>query len=142
RHLANYSNGTTYFPLTDWLGSERVRTDVNGNSAGTCTTNPYGDNYSCSASGTTRIGYAGMEHDSESGLYHTHFRYYNPRLSAGTCTSNPYGDNYSCSASGTTRIGYTGMEYDSESGLYHTHFRYSALISISRHFLLTFAAIA
>jgi RHS repeat-associated protein len=80
RHLANYSAGTTYFPLSDWLGSERVRTDVNGNTAGTCTGNPYGDNYVCAGTDPSRIKYAGMEYDSETQLYHTKYRYYNSRL--------------------------------------------------------------
>jgi RHS repeat-associated protein len=79
-HLATYSNGTTYFPLADWLGSERARTDMNGNVVGTCTGNPYGDNYTCAGTDPSRIKYAGMEYDSETGLYHTPFRYYNPRL--------------------------------------------------------------
>jgi RHS repeat-associated protein len=79
-HLATYSNGTTYFPLADWLGSERARTDVNGNVVGTCTGNPYGDNYACPDTDPSRIKYAGMEYDSETGLYHTQFRYYNPGL--------------------------------------------------------------
>jgi RHS repeat-associated protein len=79
-HLATYINGTTYFSHKDWLGSERVRSDVNGNSAGTCTGNAYGDNYVCAPTDPSPIKYAGMEYDSESKLYHTWFRYYNPRL--------------------------------------------------------------
>ena len=77
-HLATYWNATTYFPLTDWLGSERVRTDVNGSVAGTCTGNAYGDNYSCTGTDPSPITYASMEYDSETQLYHTRFRYYKP----------------------------------------------------------------
>jgi len=36
RHLATYSGTTTYFHNPDWLGTERVRTDVNGNIYETC----------------------------------------------------------------------------------------------------------
>jgi RHS repeat-associated protein len=79
-HLATYVAGTTYFSHKDWLGSERVRSDVNGNVAGTCTSFPYGDNYVCAGTDPSPIKYAGMEYDSESQLNHTLFRYYNPRL--------------------------------------------------------------
>lgn len=80
RHLATYANNSTYFLHTDWLGTERVRTDPSGNVAVSCTSNPYGDNQVCTGSDQSRIHYAGMEYDSESQLYHTFFRYYNPRL--------------------------------------------------------------
>src|SRR5207245_11674656 len=79
-HLATYNMGTTFFSHSDWLGSERTRSDVNGNSAGTCSGNPYGDNYTCTGADPSPVKYAGMEYDSESQLYHTQFRYYNPRL--------------------------------------------------------------
>ena len=78
--LATYWGGTTYFEFADWLGSDRVRSDVNGNIAGTCTGNPYGDNYTCTGTDPSPLKYAGMEYDSETQLYHTRFRYYNPRL--------------------------------------------------------------
>src|SRR5262249_49752516 len=42
--------------------------------------NVYGDNYSCTGTDPSPIKYAGMEYDSETQLYHTMFRYYNPRL--------------------------------------------------------------
>jgi RHS repeat-associated protein len=80
RHLATYSNNSTYFPHTDWLGTERVRTDPSGNIAVSCTSNPYGNNQVCTGSDQSRIHYAGMEYDSESQLFHTLLRYYNPRL--------------------------------------------------------------
>ena len=78
--LATYWGGTTYFEFADWLGSDRVRSDVNGNIAGTCTGNPYGDSYTCTGTDPSPLKYAGMEYDSETQLYHTRFRYYNPRL--------------------------------------------------------------
>ena len=83
RHLATYANSTTYFAHQDWLGTERVRTDVSGNVAQSCTSNPYGESLSCSPGyPTTYSPYnlAGMEYDAETGFYHTLFRYYNPRL--------------------------------------------------------------
>lgn len=90
RHLATYSNNLTFFAHRDWLGTERVRTDPNGNIAVSCTSNPYGDNQVCTGSDQSRIHYAGMEFDAESGLYHTRFRYYNPRLGLWM-TSDPAG---------------------------------------------------
>jgi RHS repeat-associated protein len=80
RHLATYSSNLTFFAHTDWLGTERVRTDPSGNVAVSCISNPYGDNQVCTGNDQSRIHYAGMEYDSESSLYHTLFRYYNPRL--------------------------------------------------------------
>lgn len=80
RHLATYNMGTTFFSHADWLGSERVRSDVNGNSAGTCSSNLYGDNYVCAGTDPSPIKYAGMEYDTETQLNHTQFRYFNPRL--------------------------------------------------------------
>src|SRR5215471_262534 len=80
RHLGTYA-GTTTFSHTDWLGTERVRTDSTGAIWNSCTSNAYGDNQNCSGSSDpSPIHYAGMEYDSETQLYHTLFRYYNPRL--------------------------------------------------------------
>ena len=80
RHLATYNNNTTYFSHTDWSKTERVRSAVDGSTAGTCTSYPYGDNYICTGIDPSPIKYAGMEYDSETQLYHTPHRYYNPRL--------------------------------------------------------------
>jgi len=41
---------------------------VNGNSAGTCAGNAYGDNYVCAGTDPSPVKYAGMEYDSESQL--------------------------------------------------------------------------
>lgn len=80
RHLAVYAGSTTQFSHGDWMGTERVHTDVSGNVAGSCTSNPYGDNLNCTGSNNSTIGFAGMEYDWETGFYHTQFRYYNPKL--------------------------------------------------------------
>lgn len=56
QHLATYSggtSGTTYFTHSDWLGTERVRTDASGNQYETCTNLPYGDALSCTINGVT-----------------------------------------------------------------------------------------
>jgi len=90
RHVGTYANSTTYFSHADWLGTERVHSTVTGGVDGTCTSNPYGDLRSCSGGDPTRMGYAGMEFDSETQLYHTLNRYYSPRI--GTwMTPDPIG---------------------------------------------------
>jgi hypothetical protein len=41
--LAFYYNGQTYFQHQDWVGTERARTNYNGDSAATFTSLPFGD---------------------------------------------------------------------------------------------------
>lgn len=76
-------NGTTaataVYLHTDHLGSTRVCTDGNGNSNGTCDYEPFGETQvgtTCSV--PTNFRFAGMQWDSESGLFHTWFRQYDP----------------------------------------------------------------
>ncbi len=64
----------------DHLGSTRVGSDGSGNSAGSCDYEPFGEfqpGSSCSNL-PTNYRFAGMEYDSETGLYHTIFRQYDP----------------------------------------------------------------
>ena len=42
-HIATYQNGTTYFTHSDWLGTERVRTSLNGAIYLTWTNLPFGE---------------------------------------------------------------------------------------------------
>ncbi len=76
-------NGTTaataIYLHTDHLGSTRVCTDGNGNSAGICDHEPFGEvqvNSTCSV--PTSFRFAGMQFDQETGLYHTWFRQFDP----------------------------------------------------------------
>ena len=63
----------------DHLGSTRVCTDANGNSAGTCDYEPFGEIQPGSTCGIpTNYRFGGMEWDTETGLYHTWFRQYDP----------------------------------------------------------------
>jgi len=62
------------------VGSTRVTTDETGAVYNNCNWWPFGDQQSCTAGPATDIGYAGYEHDQQTGLDHTWFRYYNPRL--------------------------------------------------------------
>jgi RHS repeat-associated protein len=80
RHVGTYANGTTYFSHTDWLGTERVRTAVNGSIVESCQNAPYGDMHSCSSTDLSPLHFTGLERDTESGLDHTWFRQYSSSL--------------------------------------------------------------
>jgi RHS repeat-associated protein len=75
RHIATYSGGTTYFIHSDWLGSERARSAVNGTSAETCTSLPFGDWLTCAGSDVSPMHFTGKQRDSESGLDNFGARY-------------------------------------------------------------------
>ena len=79
-HLATWTPSHTYFPHTNLVGSERVRTDEQGAVAEDCKYLNYGELESCTGTAYSPIHYAGYERDSETGLDHMWFRYYNPRL--------------------------------------------------------------
>jgi RHS repeat-associated protein len=76
RHLATYSGTTTYFHNADWLGTERVRTDVNGNIYETCQGLPYGDGQACSGTEVTPMHHTGKHRDTETNLDDFPARYY------------------------------------------------------------------
>ena len=77
RHVATYTGtgGTTYFIHSDWLGTERLRSALNGSSAETCTSLPFGDWLTCAGSDVSPMHFTGKEHDSESGLENFGARY-------------------------------------------------------------------
>jgi RHS repeat-associated protein len=79
RNVATYDDQqhTTIFAFSDWLGTQRARSDMTGTLCQTTTGQPFGDgpqvNGSCSPSNNS---YTGLERDQESGLDHTQFRQY------------------------------------------------------------------
>lgn len=78
RHIATYSagtGGTTYFIHSDWLGTERARSAVNGTSAETCISLPFGDWLTCAGSDVSPMHFTGKEHDPETGLENFGARY-------------------------------------------------------------------
>jgi RHS repeat-associated protein len=82
-HVATYSGGVTTFIHTNRIGTARVRTDQNGTVQQNCTYQPFGDGESCtvgSGANWSPHRFADYEIDSETGLYHTWYRFYNPRL--------------------------------------------------------------
>jgi RHS repeat-associated protein len=75
-HLGSYDATTTYFSHTDWLGSERVRSNMSAMVANSSTSLPFGDGMG--SSGISPMQFTGLEHESiaEGGLEHTLFRKY------------------------------------------------------------------
>jgi RHS repeat-associated protein len=71
----------------DWLGTERVRTDINGNLAETCTDTPYGMNLNCVditvPADTGPMHFTGKQRDSESNLDYFSARYFGGGNSLG-----------------------------------------------------------
>ncbi len=60
---------TTYFDHMDWMRTERVRSDVNGESFETCTCLPYGDAQSClDPQDASPLHFTGKIWDTETGL--------------------------------------------------------------------------
>lgn len=77
RHLATYSNGTTYLSHSDLLGTERVRSNASGGTAESYANLPFGDFMQPSGNGVSPMHFTGQERDPETGLDHFLFRYYN-----------------------------------------------------------------
>lgn len=81
RHLATYATGATgvtYFNHADWLGTERMRTNMSAASCETVTSLPFGDGQTTSGScgDPSPMHFTGKERDSESGLDDFGDRYY------------------------------------------------------------------
>jgi len=75
RHLATYAYSTEFFPHTDWLGTERARSNVSGTLGETCTSNPFGEALTCTSTDYSPMHFTGKERDSESGLDNFGARY-------------------------------------------------------------------
>ena len=84
RHLATYAGGaggTTNFAFTDWLGTERARTQVNGTRCETIVSLAFGDGQVASGScDPTPLHFTGKERDSESGLDDFGARFYSSSI--------------------------------------------------------------
>lgn len=85
RHLATYENDlqtpTTFFEHTDWLGTERVETAVNGTACETIQTVAFGDGLGTSGSCDPSAKYfTGKERDWESNLDNFDARYYSSQM--------------------------------------------------------------
>src|SRR5579859_718382 len=100
RHLAGYSGGasslgvptsygTTSFLHTDWLGTKRATSAVNGSLAETCTSLPFGDGLNCTGTDSSFFHFTDYLHDAETNLEHTLFRKYSTTQGRWT-TPDPY----------------------------------------------------
>jgi RHS repeat-associated protein len=76
KHVATYSNSTTYFDHVDWLGTERARTDAQGGMTETCTSLAFGDDLSCSGTDGSPLHFTGKQRDTETGNDDFGARYY------------------------------------------------------------------
>ena len=74
--LAAYQGGTLYFEHQDRLGTERLLTDGQGNTAGSYSSMPFGDTFTENGTDLDPYHFAGLEHDYESGLDHAKYREY------------------------------------------------------------------
>jgi RHS repeat-associated protein len=76
-HLATYNNQTTYFDHSDWLGTERARTNVSGSVCETIVGLAFGDGQA--ASGTcvdaSPLHFTGKMRDTESNVDNFEARY-------------------------------------------------------------------
>jgi len=82
KHLATYFGGTTYFNHADWLGTQRMRTNMSAASCETVASLPFGDGQTTSGScgDPSPMHFTGKERDSESGLDDFEARYYSSSL--------------------------------------------------------------
>src|SRR5262249_28781343 len=81
RHIATYANNATFFAHSDWLGTERARTQVNGAVCETTVSLPFGDGTSTSGSCYPSPNFfTGNEHDAETQLDYFGARYYSNGL--------------------------------------------------------------
>jgi|SRR5579864_15299 len=81
RHLATYTNGTTYFSQVDWLGTERARVLPTGDTFETCASLPFGEGLRCvGAADTSPNHFTGKERDLESGLDYFGARFYSSAM--------------------------------------------------------------
>jgi len=76
RHLATYENNTTVFTHADWLGSERVRTALDGTQLEQWASLPFDDIPGTNVASVSPYHFTGKERDAESGLDYFGARYY------------------------------------------------------------------
>lgn len=90
--VAFYYAGTTEFDHQDWLGTERMRSNVSAQVAGSFTSLPYGDNYSYSGVDWDAYHFATLDQD-DSAHEHAQFRQYS-NLTGRWMSPDPYSESY------------------------------------------------
>ncbi len=90
-------DGTTYFDHQDWLSTERLRTNYQGNAAATYANLAFGDGTTQTATGSgvnqDNNGFTSLELDSLSATHHAQFREYNPG-EGRWMSPDPYSGSY------------------------------------------------
>ncbi len=90
-------DGTTYFEHQDWLNTTRMRTDYEGNVAGTFTSLPFGDGSSSTlnkaAAGQDNTHFADLDLDNETNTDHATFRQYG-NIQGRWMSPDPYYGSY------------------------------------------------
>jgi RHS repeat-associated protein len=69
-----------HYHLTDWLGTQRMQANVNGNEEERCYSYPFGDGLNCTGSDATEHHFTSKERDAESGLDYFGARYLSSNL--------------------------------------------------------------
>lgn len=82
RHVATQSVGlgTTYYIHTDWLGTERARTNASNAVVESCQSLPFGDGQICSGADVSPVHFTGKQRDTESNLDDFDARYYSSQF--------------------------------------------------------------
>ena len=80
RHVATYKSAALTYHLSDWLGTERKRTNSSGIAVETCTDTPYGMNHNCTGTDVSPMHFTGKQKDTETGNDYFGARY----LASGT----------------------------------------------------------
>ena len=97
--LATYDINGVHFDLSDALGNKRVQVNATGTVEQTCQSLPFGDQLSCSGTGSdaSKLHYTGKERDSESGNDYFGARYLSSnvgRFLSPDWSKNPQGVPY------------------------------------------------
>ncbi len=90
-------NGQTFYEHQDWEGTERLRTNYQGQAATVDLSLAFGDGYSESVSiaysDQDNLHFAGLDHDNESNTDHAQFRQYSP-TQGRWMSPDPYDGSY------------------------------------------------
>lgn len=104
--LSLYTAGTTEFEHQDWLGTERMRTNVSGQVLGSFKSLPFGDGYSASGTDNDPYHFATLDQDTTANDY-AQFREYS-NMAGRWFSPDPYSGSYDFSnPQSFNRYGYT-----------------------------------
>ena len=76
RHVATWKNSSLTFHHSDWLGTERMRTNSAGAQIEACSDTPYGMNLTCAGTDISPMHFTGKQLDTESNNTYFGARYF------------------------------------------------------------------